>query len=103
VVKGMTHYLAMSGVVIHRAAAEERLFNKLKTMSMLDDMRALVPASERHLVTEDSAKKAIGNILCCLVGHLPGRSWANSSAMIKDMKLEPFLEQNTRGCLWKPA
>lgn len=45
VVKGMTHYLDMSGVVIHRAAAEERLFSKLKMMSMLDDMRALVPAS----------------------------------------------------------
>jgi hypothetical protein len=98
VVKGMTHYLDMSGAVIHRAAAEERLFNKLKTMSMLDDMRALVPASQRHIVTEESAKKAIGSILCCLVGYLPGRSWANSSAMIKEMKPEPFLGQNARGC-----
>lgn len=103
VVKGMTHYLDMSGVVIHRAAAEEHLFSKLKTMSMLDDMRALVPASEHHLVTEDSAKKAIGSILCCLVGHLPGKSWAKSQEMIKEMKLEPFLEQNARECSWKPA
>jgi hypothetical protein len=63
-------------------------------------MRALVPASERHLVTEDSAKKAIGNILCCLVGHLPGRSWANSSAMIKchsACNIDPLMEWALRG------
>jgi predicted nucleotidyltransferase component of viral defense system len=57
VVKGMTHYLGMSGDVIHRAAAEERLFAKLKTMTMLDDMRPLVPVSQRHLVTEETGKE----------------------------------------------
>jgi hypothetical protein len=36
----MTNYLDMSGGMIHRAAAEERLFNKLKTKLMPDDMRA---------------------------------------------------------------
>jgi hypothetical protein len=47
----------MSGDVIHRAAAEEPQFAKLKTMTMLDDMRPLVLASQRHLVTEATAKE----------------------------------------------
>ena len=103
VVKGMTHYLDMSGDVIHRAAAEERLFAKLKTMTMRDDMRSLVPVSQRHLVTEEKGKKAIGSIFSCLVGHLPGKSWAKSPEMIKDLGLQPYLEQGSRGHLWQPT
>jgi predicted nucleotidyltransferase component of viral defense system len=103
VVKGMTHYLDISGATIHRANAEERLFAKLKTMTMLDDMRPLVPVSQRHLVTEAAAKEAIGSVLCSLVGHLPGKSWAKSPEMIKELGLESFLQQDTRGHSWRPT
>jgi len=103
VVKGMIHYLDMSGQVIHRAEAEERLFAKLKTMTMLDDVRPLVPVSQRDLITEEAAKKSVGSILCCLVGHLPGKSWAKSPEMIKELGLETFLQKGTRGYSWQPT
>ncbi|MGY2986290.1 putative nucleotidyltransferase component of viral defense system [Bradyrhizobium sp. USDA 4516] len=103
VVKGLTHYLGMSGTMIYRSAAEERLFAKVRTMTMLDDMRALVPASQRHLITEEAGKKAICSVLNALVPHLPGKSWVKSLEVIKELGLEPLLKQGSRGHLWKPS
>jgi predicted nucleotidyltransferase component of viral defense system len=103
VVKGLAHYLKMSGTVIQRSAAEQRLFAKVKTMSMLDDMRALVPAAERHLVTDEAGKKAVCSVLNSLVPHLPGKSWVNSPETIKELGLEQLLKQDPRGHLWKPS
>lgn len=102
-VKGLTHYLGMSKDVIHRSAAEERLLAKVRTMTMLDDMRALVPASEKHLVTEESGKKAVCSVLNTIVPHLPGKSWAKAAETIKDLGLEPLLQQDPRGHTWKPG
>lgn len=103
VVKGMSHYLGMTGSVIHRAEAEQRLLNKLKRMTMLDDMRPLVPIAERHLITEDAARKSIAGVFCCLVGYLPGKSWAKSPEMIKETGLESFLNESPRGHSWQPT
>jgi predicted nucleotidyltransferase component of viral defense system len=102
VVKGLTHYLDMSGEVINRAAAEERLFAKVKSMTMVDDMRALVPASERHLITEDAGKAAVCSVLNSLVVHMPGNSWAKSPEKIEELGLAAFLKQDPHANTWQP-
>lgn len=102
VVKGLTHYLDMSGAVIHRAAAEERLFAKVKSMTMVDDMRALVPASERHLITEDAGKAAVCSLLKSLVVHMPGSAWVKSPDKIKELGLEALMQQDPHANTLQP-
>lgn len=102
VVRGLSHYLDMSGGVIHRAAAEERLFAKIKSMTMVDDMHALAPASEPHLITEDAGRAAVCSVLNSLVIHMPGNSWVKSPEKIEELGLEAFMRQHPHPNAWQP-
>jgi Nucleotidyl transferase AbiEii toxin, Type IV TA system len=90
---GMQHYLKARGQTITRAMAEERMFAKLSTMTMLADMRPLVPYALRDAITEDAAKRAAAGVLCCLVSRFPGDAWAHTPDQIVETGLRPFLEQ----------
>jgi predicted nucleotidyltransferase component of viral defense system len=93
VADGMHHYLRRKGGMIIRAKAEQRIFAKLRTMTMLSDMRPLVPYEFRDTITEEAAKTAAADVLCCLLSRFPGESWASTPDRIAETGLQPFLDR----------
>lgn len=74
-------YVALSGQVITRAQAEERMFAKLARPRFLTDMRPLLPAAQAEALTDESTLSSFTRVFSTFVERLPGESWARTAAM----------------------
>jgi predicted nucleotidyltransferase component of viral defense system len=81
IVEMFGRYLDLSGQLISRAQAQERMFAKLANPRMLTDMRPLLPAARAEALTDKSTAEAFRRVFTNLVDGLPGEPWAKTSAI----------------------
>lgn len=74
-------YVALSGQVITRAQAEERMFAKLARPRFLTDMRPLLPAAQAEALTDEATLASFTRVFSTFIERLPGESWARTGAM----------------------
>ena len=77
------HYLALEGTQITRAAAEQRMLEKLNR-SLTEDIAPLLPAGIRF--TEDDAIQAFGRVWFELVSRIKGDPWKRSAEAIETIR-----------------
>jgi len=77
------HYLQLEGNTIHRAAAEERMLQKLDR-SLTEDIEPLLPAGVSF--TEDDASRAFEAVWKQLVVHLNGDEWKLTEKVIAELR-----------------
>ncbi|NKB55036.1 MAG: nucleotidyl transferase AbiEii/AbiGii toxin family protein [Alphaproteobacteria bacterium] len=81
IVEMFERYLDLSGQVISRAQAQERMFAKLANPRFLLDMRPLLPAAQVEALTEQSTAESFRRVFTALVDRLPGEPWARTPAV----------------------
>jgi predicted nucleotidyltransferase component of viral defense system len=81
------HYLALEGTPIHRAAAEERMLQKLER-SLTEDIEPLLPAGVRF--DEQEALRAFAMVWAELIVHIQGEAWKLSAKIIDDLRKKHF-------------
>jgi predicted nucleotidyltransferase component of viral defense system len=81
IVEIFARYLALSGQILSRAEAQERMFAKLANPRFLLDMRPLLPAALADSLTEESTAESYRRVFTTLVDRLPGRPWSKTLAM----------------------
>ena len=77
----LQRYLDLSGQIMPRAEAHERMFAKLANPRFLVDMRPLLPAAQVEALTEESTTESFRRVFMTLVDRLPGDSWARTPTM----------------------
>ncbi len=77
------HYLALEGKPITRAAAEQRMLEKL-TRSLTEDIAPLLPAGVTF--TEDDAIDAFGKVWTELVARIKGDPWKLTDKVIEELR-----------------
>jgi predicted nucleotidyltransferase component of viral defense system len=78
------HYLQLEGNKIHRAAAEERMLQKLDR-SLIEDIEPLLPAGVSF--NEQDAMRAFEMVWKELVVHLTGDEWKLTEKVIADLRV----------------
>jgi predicted nucleotidyltransferase component of viral defense system len=81
------HYLALEGKPITRAAAEQRMLEKL-THSLTEDIAPLLPAGIRF--TEDDALQAFERVWRDLISRVKGEAWKSSEKVIEELRKKRF-------------
>ena len=89
VVQCFEHYLALEGVAIGRAAAEQRLLERLEK-SLNEDVVPLLPAGVTF--SENEALAAVRRIWLELIPRLRGESWKLSNEMIGEIRAKKYPE-----------
>ena len=87
------HYLAQEGTAISRAAAEQRMLEKLNR-SLTEDVEPLLPIGITF--TESSAIAAFGKVWGQVITRLKGEPWRLSRQTIeriREMRYPTFLER----------
>ncbi|HWZ44631.1 MAG TPA: nucleotidyl transferase AbiEii/AbiGii toxin family protein [Candidatus Saccharimonadales bacterium] len=79
------HYLAMQGISINRAAAEQRMLQKLNK-SLTEDISLLLPVGITF--TEDEAIAAFEKLWFELIVRIKGEPWKLSEKAIEDIRKE---------------
>lgn len=77
------HYLKLEGTPIHRAAAEERMLQKLQR-SLIEDIAPLLPAGVRF--DEQEALRAFAMVWHELIVNIQGEAWRLSAKVIDDLR-----------------
>ncbi len=77
------HYLRLEGNTIHRAAAEERMLQKLDR-SLTEDIEPLLPAGVSF--TEDDAMRAFETVWKELVVNLKGDKWKLTDMALTELR-----------------
>ncbi len=77
------HYLALEGKPITRAAAEQRMLEKL-TRSLTEDVALLLPAGVRF--TEEDALRAFERVWRNLIAQIKGNGWNSSEKVIAQLR-----------------
>jgi len=81
------HYLALDGTPIHRAAAEERMLQKLER-SLTEDIDPLLPAGVHF--DEPEALRAFAMVWDELIVRIHGEAWMLSAKIIDDLRKKRF-------------
>ena len=81
------HYLGLEGVIIGRAAAEQRLLERLER-SLTEDVVPLLPAGITF--SDDEAVAAIERIWHDLVPRLRGEPWKLSGEFIDAIRVQRY-------------
>lgn len=76
VVEILARYLALQGLVITRAQAEERMFNKLARASFVADIKPLLSADEADALTDETVRSAFMDVFNGFIARIPGDPWA---------------------------
>ena len=76
-------YLALQGLRISRAQAEQRMFAKLATPGFLADMRPLLAAPQAERLTDKAVNEAFACVFTGLIAHFPGNAWARTGEMLE--------------------
>jgi predicted nucleotidyltransferase component of viral defense system len=79
------HYLALQGMSINRASAEQRMLQKLNK-SLTEDISPLLPVGITF--TEDEAINAFGKIWFELIARIKGEPWKLSEKAIETIRKE---------------
>lgn len=89
------HYLAIQGMSINRAAAEQRMLQKLNK-SLTEDIALLLPVGATF--TEDEAIRAFENVWFELISRIKGEPWKLSEKAIEAFrqKRSTFLQRTDR-------
>ncbi len=74
-------YLALSGQMVSRAQAQERMFAKLANPRFLLDVRPLLPAAQAEALTEATTADSFRRVFTMLIDRLPGEPWGRTQAM----------------------
>jgi predicted nucleotidyltransferase component of viral defense system len=77
------HYLALEDKPITRAAAEQRMLEKL-TRSLTEDIAPLLPAGVRF--SEDDALRAFERVWGELIARIKGNGWGSSEKVIAQLR-----------------
>ncbi len=77
------HYLALEGNPITRAAAEQRMLEKL-TRSLTEDIAPLLPAGIRF--NDDDALQAFERVWNVLIARISGDAWRRTVEVIKELR-----------------
>ncbi|MEZ5459285.1 MAG: nucleotidyl transferase AbiEii/AbiGii toxin family protein [Steroidobacteraceae bacterium] len=77
------HYLALEGKPITRAAAEQRMLEKL-TRGLTEDIAPLLPAGVRF--SEDDALRAFERVWRELIAQIKGNGWGSSEKVIAQLR-----------------
>jgi predicted nucleotidyltransferase component of viral defense system len=81
------HYLALEGKPITRAAAEQRMLEKL-TRSLTEDIGPLLPAGIRF--NDDDALQAFERVWRDLIARLKGDAWKLTGRAIEEMRQKKY-------------
>lgn len=81
------HYLALEGLSITRAAAEQRMLEKL-AHSLTEDIIRLLPAGVRF--DEKDALQAFERIWLDLVARLAGSGWKSAPKVIAELRAKKY-------------
>lgn len=81
------HYLALEGKPITRAAAEQRMLEKL-AHSLTEDIAPLLPAGIRF--TDDDALQAFERVWRDLVTRIKGDAWKSSKKAIEGLRQRKY-------------
>ncbi|HMR54769.1 MAG TPA: nucleotidyl transferase AbiEii/AbiGii toxin family protein [Amaricoccus sp.] len=76
-------YLDLSGQMITRAQAQERMLAKLTNPRFLTDMKPLLPTDAAERMTEAATAESFRRVFTTLVDRLPGEPWARLSEIKK--------------------
>lgn len=82
------HYLALEGKPITRAAAEQRMLEKL-TRSLIEDIAPLLPAGVRF--NDDDASQAFERVWKELIVRIKGDAWKLTDKALKNCGLRNIL------------
>ncbi len=74
-------YLQLSGQLVSRAQAQERMFGKLANPRFLSDLRPLLPPGQAWKLTGQWKLEAFRRVFTQLVDLLPGKPWGRTPAM----------------------
>jgi predicted nucleotidyltransferase component of viral defense system len=77
------HYLSLERKPITRAAAEQRMLEKL-TRSLTEDIAPLLPAGVTF--TEDDAVDAFGKVWTALVARIKGDPWKLTDKVVEELR-----------------
>ena len=83
IVEMFGQYLALCGLAISRAQAQDRMFAKLANPRFLPDVPPLLPAVRAETLTEESTAEAFRRVFMTLVDRLPGEPWGKTAAMTR--------------------
>jgi len=81
------HYLALEGKSITRAAAEQRMLEKL-TRSLTEDIAPLLPTGVTF--TEDDAIDAFGKVWTELVARIKGNPWKVTDKVVEELRQKKY-------------
>ena len=81
------HYLALEGKPITRAAAEQRMLEKL-TRSLTEDIGPLLPAGIRF--NDDDALQAFERVWRDLIARIKGDAWKLTGQAIEEMRQKKY-------------
>lgn len=81
------HYLALEGTPITRAAAEQRMLEKL-TRSLTEDIAPLLPTGITF--TEDNALDAFGKVWTELVVRIKGDPWKLTGKVVEELRQKKY-------------
>jgi predicted nucleotidyltransferase component of viral defense system len=81
------HYLALEGKPITRAAAEQRMLEKL-TRSLTEDIGPLLPAGIRF--NDDDALLAFERVWRDLIARIKGNAWKLTGKAIEEMRQKKY-------------
>lgn len=87
IVECFEYYLAQEGLPITRAAAEQRMLEKL-TRSLTEDIAPLLPAGVRF--ADEQALQAFERVWKDLVGRLRGDSWKSTGKAVAELRAARF-------------
>lgn len=74
-------YMELSGQVITRAQAQQRMLAKLVNRRFLIDIRPLLSADQAEQIDEQFAADAFRHVFTRLIDHFPGEPWARAGEM----------------------
>jgi predicted nucleotidyltransferase component of viral defense system len=81
------HYLALEGKAITRAAAEQRMLEKL-ARSLTEDIAPLLPTGVTF--TEDDAIDAFGKVWTELVARIKGNPWKLTDKVVEEFRQKKY-------------
>lgn len=86
-VASFEHYLALEGISMTRAVAEQRMLEKL-TRSLTEDIAPLLPAGIQF--SDDDAVEAFGRVWNALVARLKGDAWKLIDKVVAELRTKGY-------------
>lgn len=74
-------YLKRAEVMISRAEAQRRMFEKLVNPTFFTDMRPLLQTKRARALTDEALKAAFVRVMTELIDRIPGDNWAKAEEM----------------------